>query len=314
MSRLLRQTGPSGVGARTQIPLRPRDPIRPNTLLSTLASPQEEKRRKKLDHAQEVRELLRVSGAVFIGIAGTILVAVANVVLGPWEVVNGAVVAQIIPVLLIAVILEGGVRSPPRQTRTGLKALYFVAFLLFVLTLLAGAAVSIVKTDLCQEIVDGIRLAEISAGLFTVSSGVFLRAIGAVLLLKIELLTRTPDGVVLRLGGSNQFRATDAHVSLNVLVPEGYRLFESDRLGRSISHKDMLDTPEVIDKEGFRDVTLWNYTWRDEWGISAGDHRLAYFHVKRQVGTPTAPLYVVVRADSEDLKGSRQQVAARFEI
>lgn len=284
----------------------------PLNLQPTLEDREREKRKKQLDRAQKRRELFRASGSVFVGVLGAALIVVADVRYGPWKVIDGKIIAQIIPVILIAVILDGGIKPPPRHSRNRLlKLLYFAAFALFILALLAGSAVSIVKTNLCDDAVDAIQLAAISAGLLAVCAGVFFSSLGAVLPLKLDKIDEYEDGILVQLGGSNEFRGSDVQVSLNVLVPEGYKVFEADRSGDPISHQEMLDTPEIIDSDGFRDVELWNYTWRNEWGISAGDHRLAYFRIKKD-GELTHPVYVVARADGEKLKRGRQEVKSRF--
>lgn len=258
-------------------------------------------------NAQKRTEFFRSAGSLGFGVAVAIVVSLANLLLGPWETVSPEVVAQVIPVLLIAVVLEGDKRLLPvlpRNTGRGWRFLYRVTIGSFFLLLMVAEGFAIIDPETwCSEIVSGVQVGAIAAGLSSVVFGVGFNTIGAVLPIDLCLTKQQDASLDVEIGVSNRFRAETITPLLNFLVPSGCDLDEIQRDGTAIPGSNLLPTKEEFD---FTEITEWCYLSR-EFGITAGDNRVGYFRVGRSERFDGEEIPVVIRFDHQDLAGGRME-------
>lgn len=262
----------------------------------------------ELEKAQEKREFVRAIGPVAAGLFVGLLVTTAWLALDSAELIGADAVIQVIPVLLIAVILEGGVVAFPRLTRRPRKVLYEFLFGTFVIVLLLAIGAAIVDWQGNPRAAQAMQLVAVTAGSVTVAGGFLFHSLGSLLPLEISVVERDSDRIVFTVGASNRYRARNITPLLNVLVPAGSTFGECDSRGRWID-----PGPDALlhTEESIRDCaspTKWTYASK-EFGISAGDNRIGYFRLHPPAESPD-PIPVVARADHQDLKSGRQQTIA----
>lgn len=257
--------------------------------------------------AQRFREFWRAAGPLAVGLVAALAISAANHCFGPWETLPPETVAQIIPVLIIAVAIEGGGRllpAIPRKLQFGWRASYWAIQGAYAILLLSGEMLAIVQPDeWCSKLVDGAQIAAMTAGLFTVVFGIGLGAIGAVLPIQVRELDRSDEFLYFEIGVSNEYRARKIEPLLNLVVPAGLGILEVNRDFSEIHGNSILETTEAIDGTS---ITEWDFLSR-EFGLTAGDNRIGRFRINRPVSFDQV-IPIVVRLDHQDLYRNRSEI------
>lgn len=261
---------------------------------------------EELERDQEKREFLRAIGPVATGLGFAVLATITWFAVDPGPLIAADAVIQVIPVLLIAVILEGGIVAFPRLTRRPRKIIYGLLFGIFILLLLGAIGAALVDWPCEPSAPEAVQLAAVTAGSVTVASGFLFQSLGSLFPLEITVVERDVDKIIFTVGASNRYRSKNISPLLNVLVPEGSTIGECDPRGQWIDPgpEASLHTKESFDSCG--NLTKWTYASR-EFGVSAGDNRIGYFRLHPPADA-TDPIPVVARADHQDLKSGRQQI------
>lgn len=145
---------------------------------------------EELEKDQEKREFLRAIGPVATGLGFAVLATITWFAVDPGPLIAADAVIQVIPVLLIAVILEGGVVAFPRLTRRPRKFIYGLLFGIFVLLLLGAIGAAIIDWPCEPSAPEAVQLAAVSAGSVTVASGFLFHSLGSLFPLEITVVKK----------------------------------------------------------------------------------------------------------------------------